>query len=96
MFLCIRRRFLFNSDFLFFIFQSVEPNVEDFQKLLDENIETFHRCRTAETLEDHWRLLRHYSLLSCQPGENLSDFSLTRQPIWGKLDLKKGSSSHLF
>lgn len=45
-----------------------QPTQEDFQNVLNENVETFHRCRTAEILEDHWKLLRHYHLLSCQTG----------------------------
>ena len=44
------------------------PNVEDFQKLLDNNMSTFHITRTAGKLHNHWRLLRHYQLLNCQTG----------------------------
>ena len=44
------------------------PNVEDFQKLLDNNMSIFHITRTAGKLHNHWRLLRHYQLLSCQTG----------------------------
>lgn len=48
------------------------PTLDDFNKCLDENITTFHKSRTAITLEDHWKLLRHYHLLSCQPAKNIS------------------------
>ena len=48
--------------------KDADPNVEDFQKLLDDNMSIFHVTRTAEKLHNHWRLLRHYQLLNCQTG----------------------------
>ncbi|XP_065655756.1 microspherule protein 1 isoform X2 [Hydra vulgaris] len=37
-----------------------------FQQFLDDNVYVFHKNRTAEALQDHWLLLRHYYLLNCQ------------------------------
>ena len=48
--------------------KDTRPNVEDFQKLLDDNMSIFHITRTAGKLHNHWRLLRHYQLLNCQTG----------------------------
>ena len=49
-------------------YKDTGPNVEDFQKLLDNNMSIFHITRTAGKLHNHWRLLRHYQLLNCQTG----------------------------
>lgn len=42
--------------------------MQDFQKVLEDNIDVFHRTRDAKHLYNHWLLLRHYHLLSCQSG----------------------------
>ena len=49
-------------------YKDTGPNVEDFQKLLDNNMSIFDITRTAGKLHNHWRLLRHYQLLNCQTG----------------------------
>jgi len=46
------------------------PSFDDFQNILNDKIHIFHKSRTASTLQDHWQLLRHYNLLSCQHVKN--------------------------
>lgn len=48
-----------------------DPTLEDFQKLLDSNLDIFHQTRTASKLHNHWLLLRHYQLLNCQTARNV-------------------------
>lgn len=48
------------------------PTMQDFQKVLEDNIDVFHRTRDAKHLYNHWLLLRHYHLLSCQSAKSIS------------------------
>jgi len=67
------------------ISQEDNYDLNDFQTLLDENPTTFHRSRTAAILEDHWKLLRHYHLLSSQLAKNISSTVCTLQDMENRL-----------
>merc|ERR1712018_329824 len=62
--------------------------IQDFQRLLDEKRDVFHKCRTATTLRDHWQLLRHYNLLNeqtPQPPQKNNAASLTLAHMESKM-----------
>lgn len=62
-----------------------KPELSDFQKLLNDNLEIFHKSRTAKTIHDHWSLLRTYQLLSCQQAKNVSGTSTVLADMEGKI-----------
>ncbi|XP_039261614.1 microspherule protein 1-like [Styela clava] len=47
------------------------PSLEDLQSLLDENIDSFHPNRTAQSMLNHWNLLHQYHLLDDQAVQQL-------------------------
>lgn len=53
-----------------------------FENLLSQYPAVFHHCRTAASLEEHWRFMKHYNLLSEQNcplfDEELSRVSLVK------------------
>ncbi|KAJ8687172.1 hypothetical protein QAD02_022966 [Eretmocerus hayati] len=57
------------------------PTLEDFQKLLEANAQTFYPARTAKALMAHWQLMKQYHLLPDQTvqslprGESVLNFS---------------------
>jgi len=48
------------------ILSNSQPTIETFQELLTQNLNIFHRRRTAKALMCHWQLMKQYSLLSDQ------------------------------
>ncbi|XP_059477783.1 microspherule protein 1 [Neocloeon triangulifer] len=46
-----------------------QPDLEVFQKLLDENASSFYESRTAKMLNNHWLLMRQYHLLPDQTNQ---------------------------
>ncbi|XP_043285451.1 microspherule protein 1 isoform X2 [Venturia canescens] len=58
-----------------------QPTLENFQKLLETNAQTFYLARTAKALLAHWQLMKQYHLLPDQTvqtlprGEHVLNFS---------------------
>jgi len=55
-----------NAQFNFCLFQNSQPDLEVFQKLLEENANVFYESRAPKTLFNHWLLMRQYHLLPDQ------------------------------
>ncbi|SPP84954.1 microspherule protein 1 [Drosophila guanche] len=53
------------------------PKLEHFQKLLDKNAGIFYCARTAKSLQNHWQLLKQYSLLPDQVVQPLHGLEQT-------------------
>lgn len=63
-----------------FILQTSQPTLENFQKLLETNAQTFYPARTAKALLAHWQLMKQYHLLPDQTfpipkGDGAMNFS---------------------
>lgn len=50
-------------------FQTSQPTLEAFEKLLQDNATVFHAARTAQALQAHWQLMKQYHLLPDQSGK---------------------------
>ena len=48
------------------VLSSSQPNLEIFKDILQRHSLTFHRLRTAESLEKHWHLMKQYHLIEDQ------------------------------
>ncbi|XP_022221831.1 microspherule protein 1 [Drosophila obscura] len=53
------------------------PKLDHFQKLLDKNAGVFYCARTAKSLQNHWLLLKQYSLLPDQVVQPLHGLEQT-------------------
>lgn len=62
-----------------------DTSKETFQKLLDEHLNVFHPSRNAESLKDHWLLLRHYHLLNCQTARGMNGVANTLADMEAKM-----------
>ncbi|XP_043648340.1 microspherule protein 1 [Drosophila teissieri] len=78
----VQRKALYSvqeEDLLGTIKSSEQPKLEQFQELLDKNASVFYCARTAKSLQNHWLLLKQYSLLPDQSVKPI--YGTDQQPL---------------
>lgn len=78
----VQRKALYSvqeEDLLGTIKSSEQPKLEQFQELLDKNASVFYCARTAKSLQNHWLLLKQYTLLPDQSVKPI--YGTDQQPL---------------
>ncbi|XP_017092390.2 microspherule protein 1 [Drosophila bipectinata] len=78
----VQRKALYSvqEEYLLGTIKSTEtPKLEQFQELLEKNASVFYCARTAKSLQNHWLLLKQYSLLPDQTPKPL--YGTDQQPL---------------